>query len=438
MESSVYRRNQSGQIFGTDESQNQINEQQIAVSNLEAKPESIPSQNLEQPIYAPRITPRPINQPATQFPAATAPEQNRPQQPTKQRPALKQPALQIPKIDLSKINFPPVFKNLFSQKNEKPTSTFDKVTFYAKRVLIFYIVFFVLLGIKTSFALQKIEATPVNPVADTAGTNWLLVGSDSREGLTLEEQQQLHTGQDEGAQRTDTIMLVHMGSNGTTLVAIPRDSYVTIPEHVAEDGSVQGEIKNKINAAYSQGGPSLLVSTVEFNTGLHIDHYMEVGFKGIRDLTDAVGGVDICVPQDYDDEKSNLHVKAGCQELDGVTALAYVRMRYADPKGDIGRIERQQQYLAAVMKKVSQVTTVLNPFKMWKLSSAGTDSVILGEGDGVKDVGRLGLAMKGIASGSGNIATVPIADADANTAAGSSVIWDKDAALAFFAELAAN
>lgn len=165
---------------------------------------------------------------------------------------------------------------------------------------------------------------------------------------------------------------------------------------------------------------------------------MEVGFRGIRDLTDAIGGVDICVPQDYNDEKSNLNVKAGCQELDGVTALAYVRMRYADPKGDIGRIERQQQYLGAVMKKISKVTTVLNPIAMYRVSTASTDSVILGNGDGIKDVGRLGLAMRAISNGQGKIATVPIADADAETAAGSSVLWDKDAALAFFAELAAN
>ena len=144
------------------------------------------------------------------------------------------------------------------------------------------------------------------------------------------------------------------------------------------------------------------------------------------------------MPQDYDDEKSNLHVKAGCQEMDGVTALAYVRMRYADPKGDFGRIERQQQYLGAVMKKIARVTTVLNPIAMYRVSSAGTDSLILGEGDSVKDVVRLGIAMKGIASGKGTIASVPIADSGAITAAGSSVLWDKAAAATLFAELGAN
>lgn len=395
MDSSVYRRDKDGRIIGTDESQLQNISPQV----------SSPSPNM---LSATR-PPQKINNPSPK-----------------------------PQINLAQLKLPPAFKKFFSSGDKKPATPIGRVTFWAKRIVIFYLVFFIFLGIKTSFSLQKIDASPVVAVEDTAGTNWLLVGSDSREGLTPEEQQQLHTGQDEGAQRTDTIMLVHMGSSGTTLVSLPRDSYVYIPEHTDVDGNLQEQRRNKLNAAYSQGGAPLLVETVEFNTGLKIDHYMEIGFKGIRDLTDAVGGVDICVPQDYNDEKSNLNVKAGCQELDGVTALAYVRMRYADPRGDIGRIERQQQYLGAVMKKVSKVTTLLNPIAMYQVSTAGTDSVILGESDGIKDVARLGLAMRSIASGSGKIATVPISDPAAETAAGSSVIWDKDAAIAFFADLAAN
>ena len=395
MDSSVYRRDKDGRIIGTDESQLQ------------------------------NISPQ-VSSPSPGSPSATRPPQKIRNSSSK------------PQINLAELKLPPAVKKFFSSGDKKPATPLSRITFWAKRIVIFYLVFFIFLGIKTSFSLQKIDASPVVAVEDTAGINWLLVGSDSREGLTPEEQQQLHTGQDEGAQRTDTIMLVHMGSSGTTLVSLPRDSYVYIPEHTDVDGNLQEQRRNKLNAAYSQGGAPLLVETVEFNTGLKIDHYMEIGFKGIRDLTDAVGGVDICVPQDYNDEKSNLNVKAGCQELDGVTALAYVRMRYADPRGDIGRIERQQQYLGAVMKKVSKVTTLLNPIAMYQVSTAGTDSVILGESDGIKDVARLGLAMRSIASGSGKIATVPISDPAAETAAGSSVIWDKDAAIAFFADLAAN
>jgi LCP family protein required for cell wall assembly len=302
--SSVYRRDKDGRIFGTDESKlNPAPNQQISAS-------------VDQPKTA--------NNPAPSYPQK-----------------IQQPK---PQINLGQIKLPEQIKKFFSSDKNKAKTPIGRVTFYAKRIVIVYLIFFMFLGIKTSLSLQKMPASSAVAVEDTAGTNWLLVGSDSREGLTLEEQQQLHTGQDEGAQRTDTIMLVHISNSGTTLVSLPRDSYVYIPEHTDLEGNLQEQRRNKLNAAYSQGGPPLLVETVEFNTGLKIDHYMEIGFKGIRDLTDAVGGVDICVPQDYNDEKSNLNVKAGCQELDGVTALAYVRMRYADPKGDIGRIERQQQY----------------------------------------------------------------------------------------------
>ena len=407
MESSVYRRDQNGRIYGTDE------------ANSTVVP--TPQESFVTPAQVPQFSEVKPAAPEIELPKA--------------RDLNKSKADE--RLKLSELKLPPAIKRLIGE-NKKSESPAARATLIAKRIVIFYIVFFLLLGIKTGLSLDKIQATPAVQVEDTAGTNWLLVGSDSREGLSIEEQQQLHTGQDEGAQRTDTIMLVHLGSDGTTLVSLPRDSFVYIPEHTDLDGVAQGQTRNKLNAAYSQGGAPLLVSTVEFNTGLRIDHYMEVGFRGIRDLTDAIGGIDVCVPQDYDDEKSNLHVKAGCQELDGVTALAYVRMRYADPKGDIGRIERQQQYLAAVMKKVSKVTTILNPIAMYRTSKAGTDSVILGTGDGIRDVARLGLAMKGISSGQGKIATVPISNVDANTAAGSSIIWDKEAAIALFAELAAN
>jgi LCP family protein required for cell wall assembly len=407
VESSVYRRDQNGRIYGTDE------------ANSTVVP--TPQESFVTPVQVPQFSEVKPAAPEVELPKA--------------RDLNKSKADE--RLKLSELKLPPVIKRLIGE-NKKSESPAARATLIAKRIFVFYIVFFLLLGIKTGLSLDKIQATPAVQVEDTAGTNWLLVGSDSREGLSVEEQQQLHTGQDEGAQRTDTIMLVHLGSNGTTLVSLPRDSFVYIPEHTDLDGVAQGQTRNKLNAAYSQGGAPLLVSTVEFNTGLRIDHYMEVGFRGIRDLTDAIGGIDVCVPQDYDDEKSNLHVKAGCQELDGVTALAYVRMRYADPKGDIGRIERQQQYLAAVMKKVSKVTTILNPIAMYRTSKAGTDSVILGKGDGIRDVARLGLAMKGISAGKGKIATVPISNVDANTAAGSSIIWDKEAAIAFFAELAAN
>jgi anionic cell wall polymer biosynthesis LytR-Cps2A-Psr (LCP) family protein len=165
---------------------------------------------------------------------------------------------------------------------------------------------------------------------------------------------------------------------------------------------------------------------------------MEVGFKGIRDITNAVGGVNMCVPADVTDLNSGLNLLAGCQELNGVNALAYVRMRYADPKGDLGRIERQQQFLSSVMKKAATPAVLLNPISMWKLVDAGTASVNVGEGDSVMDLGALAQAMRSLSNGNGTLTTVPVSQTDANTAAGSSVIWDDAAARELFISLGAN
>jgi LCP family protein required for cell wall assembly len=325
----------------------------------------------------------------------------------------------------------------FSFSNSK--SRYPRSVRYIRNVVLAYLGFYLVLGFHAASSLDKMPAASNVALADTAGTNWLLVGSDSREGLTKAERRELHTGKDEGSQRTDTIMVINISDSGKpTLISLPRDSYVTIPAHIAQDGSSIGDRKNKINTAYGQGGAPLLVETVERNTGLHIDHYMEVGFKGIRDITDAVGGVNMCIPADVTDKNSGLNLLAGCQELDGKNALAYVRMRYADPKGDLGRIERQQQYLSSVLKKAAMPTVLLNPFSMWNLVDAGTESVNVGEGDSIVDIAMLARAMRGLSNGSGTLTTVPVANADANTAAGSSVIWDEEAARELFVSLGAN
>ena len=307
-----------------------------------------------------------------------------------------------------------------------------------RNIVLGYLAFYIFLGFYAASSFHKIPAGPVNAIADTAGTNWLLVGSDSRDGLTKKEQHKLHTGGDFGPQRTDTIMLIHIGNKGTTLISLPRDSYITIPAHTSLDGTKVEDRKNKINSAYGKGGAPLLVETVERNTGLHIDHYMEVGFKGIRDITNAVNGVNMCIPNDVSDANSGLRLKAGCQKLDGTQALGYVRMRYADPKGDLGRVERQQQYLSAVMHQVSKPSVLLNPIAMFHLVASGTDSVLVGKGDGVKDVAQLASAMRALSNGKGKLITVPVSNPDATTAVGSSVLWDKSAAAKLFKSLGAN
>ena len=124
--------------------------------------------------------------------------------------------------------------------------------------------------------------------------------------------------------------------------------------------------------------------------------------------------------------------------MNGKKALAYVRMRYADPKGDLGRIQRQQQFMSAVLHKVSMPSTLLNPLAIKSLSDAGTSSVIVGETDGVVDIAKLGMAMRNISKGHGKVMTVPISDPNATTAAGSSVLWNHKKAEKLFKSLGAR
>ena len=308
-----------------------------------------------------------------------------------------------------------------------------------KQLVAVYVLAYIAIGAWTVQAIESVPAAAANPVADTRGTNWLLVGSDSRTGLTLKEQHQLHTGPDSGVQRSDVIIIVHIdGVGAATLVSLPRDSYVEIPEHVSiDDGTTVPARKNKLNAAFAFGGAPLLTATVEHNTGLHIDHFMQIGFAGIRDLTDAVGGVRICAPATYNDKNSGLRITKGCHHVNGKTALAYVRMRYADPTGDIGRIQRQQQYMAALMHEAAKPATLLNPLRVFALSRASTSSVIVGQGDGPLAAARLGMAMRGLSGGQGKVSTVPIGNPDGTSDVGSVVVWDKKAAAELFASLGA-
>ena len=153
------------------------------------------------------------------------------------------------------------------------------------------------------------------------GSTWLMVGSDSRQGLTPQQQEALATGGDTGNGRTDTILVVHMpalwSGTPTTMVSIPRDSYVPIP----------GYGRDKINAAFSMGGAPLLAQTVEQATGLRIDHYAEIGFGGFAGLVDGLGGVTVCPTTPIDDPLAGINLPAGCQKLAGRDALGYVRSR---------------------------------------------------------------------------------------------------------------
>ncbi len=280
-------------------------------------------------------------------------------------------------------------------------------------------------------ALDRITTVADEPSARPAGqpgTAILLVGSDRRDDLTAAEQAQLGTGSEPG-ERTDTMMILYTPPSGrSVLVSLPRDSYVSIPGHG----------HNKLNAAYSLGGPQLLVQTVEQETGLRLDGYVEIGFGGFVRIIDAVGGIRLCLDQPMVDQDSHTNLPAGCQTLTGVQALGYVRMRKADPTGDIGRTKRQRQMLAAVIKKAVTARTFIDPFRYWSLWMAGAHAVRRGSDTGPMDLLAMTRGMQNIASGKGLTLVVPISNANATTAAGSSILWDTEQAKAMFAQLASG
>ena len=235
------------------------------------------------------------------------------------------------------------------------------------------------------------EPPPGGSLAE-GSQNFLLVGSDTREGLKAGEGPQ-GTGEDfVTGQRSDTMILVHLSKKRDVaqVVSFPRDLYVTIPAHTNEAGEAVPERMNKLNSAFEAGGPSLLVQTLEMYSGIDINHYVEVNFNGFKKIVEAVGGVEVCLPRPAKDKLSGIDLPAGRHTLDGDTALAYVRQRHGLPRGDIDRVIRQQQFMGSVFRKAKGMR---NPIKADRLIRAGISAVTVDKGLDLKDLAELGLAM---------------------------------------------
>ena len=258
------------------------------------------------------------------------------------------------------------------------------------------------------------------------GTNWLLVGSDSRANLSPEQQAELATGGDLGNGRTDTIMVVHvpgLGSSApTTMVSIPRDSYVPIP----------GYGSDKINAAFALGGPQLLAQTVEQATGLRLDHYAEVGFDGFAAVVDALGEVTVCPTDPISDPLAGIDLPAGCQQLDGAQALGYVRSR-ATARADLDRMANQREFMSALLQRAASPAVWLNPWRWYSVPHAAVGALSVDDGDNLWTLARLGWALRGNTT----TLTVPIGEYTSN-GSGDVVIWDETAATDLFDALASD
>lgn len=345
------------------------------------------------------------------------PQQPRPDQ-TQRMPVQPRPGSQQPPRHPARPTPPPVAPPPGRDPRRGRGRAWRRPRTYLRALLALFVLWLVYLVAVPFFAWSKVEQVDFQPdgdrPAEQPGTTYLMVGSDSRGDLTKEERRELGTGSAAG-QRTDTILILHTGSGPNLLMSIPRDSIVTIP------GRGDGQ---KINAAFAYGGAKLLTETIEQETGIRIDHYVEIGFGGFVDLVDAVGGVEICPKQAIDDPQANLKIKKGCQEVDGPTALGYARSRKTYAQGDIQRAQAQREVVAAIGDKVISPWTVLNPFRYWDLNMAATKAVAFGDEMGPVRAAMWASAMTSVDGEDGLTCGVPIADLAVN--------WDEERAPRMF------
>ncbi|MCH5673792.1 LCP family protein [Streptomyces sp. CME 23] len=264
------------------------------------------------------------------------------------------------------------------------------------------------------------------------GMNVLLVGTDGRDRITEGERRQYHLG---GApcHCTDTIMIVHISEDRerASVVSLPRDSYAEVPN---ADG--RGTHPVKLNAAYAEGGPHLTVRTVENMTHVKIDHYLEVDFVSFMRTVDVLGGVRICTPTPLKDSYTGLDLPAGTHTLQGGQALQYVRARHLDGASDLGRMKRQQRFLAALIERATSSGVLLNPMKFRDVTTAVLGSVRADKGFGTDELLDLGRAMRNFSPSSSEFTTVPVGQMGyVVKGVGSTVKWDTARAAALFRDL---
>lgn len=281
---------------------------------------------------------------------------------------------------------------------------------------------------------------------DDDGLNFLLVGVDKRDGLTKQDRNRLHAG-GSACDCTDTIMVLHISRDRkrASVVSIPRDSYVEFAERSVRPsgtpspsaGASPARRHGKINAAYAIGGPALTVSTVEKATGLRVDHYLEVDFTSFVRTVDAVGGVEVCTMAPLKDSHSGLGLPRGTSTLDGAGALKYVRARHVGGRSDFGRIERQQHFLAQVIRQLQSSGVLTNPARLTKVVDTVLASIRADKDLSSTDLVTLGTAMRHLTPSRSEFVRVPVADADyrGDPVWGSAVLWDKQKAAGLFAKI---
>jgi LCP family protein required for cell wall assembly len=275
------------------------------------------------------------------------------------------------------------------------------------------------------------------PAPGGTGTNVLVVGSDSRAGLTAQEKSRWHAG-GTACRCADVVMVVHLSADGrrASVVSLPRDSYVPFAPH--DDGAGPIAHSGKINAALRQGGPELLTRTVERATGLDIDHYLQARFKGFVQAVDALGGAPVCTKEPMRDKNSGIDLEPGKHHLDGAGALRYVRTRHSG-HGDIDRVRRQQRLVAGIAGRHLAAGTLADPPRLEALVGEVAGGLRPGPRTSVADMLALGRQARHLRLRDVEFATVPLESISHPAGEwGSAVKWNEERARAMFRRLAAD
>lgn len=268
------------------------------------------------------------------------------------------------------------------------------------------------------------------PKKASSAVNYLIVGSDTREGLSRAETKRLRVGTTKVAagKRSDTMLLVHISKkrDKAAIISIPRDSFAFIPPHTSiNTGNAIAGSYSKINSAYNWGGAPLLIQTFEEMSGLRIDHYVEINFVGFVRMVDALGGVEICTKRDIDDPKSHLVLPAGRHVLDGIDSLKYVRTRTFDGMGDLGRMKRQQEFAGAMLRKATSAGVILNPIKLIDFVNSALASVTTDTGLSQGDLLTLAKQLRNLSASNVRTLTIPLKFYNYNkNGVTASVLWD--------------
>jgi len=269
--------------------------------------------------------------------------------------------------------------------------------------------------------------------AHNKAQNFLLVGSDSRDGSNGDGTQGSGATYVTG-QRSDTVILAHLygNSENVEMVSFPRDSWVEIPAWTnPKTHHVTPQHFNKLNSAFSEGGPTLLIETIEHLSNIRIDHFVQIDFTGFKKMVNKLGGVDVCLTKPAKDHFSGINLSAGNHHINGDVALAFVRQRHGLANGDIDRIARQQQFIGSLTHKVLSAGTLLNPLKLNGFLDVATSSLTVDKGLSGGDIKKLALRMRRFNSGGVLFTTAPVADIGGRRNGQSVVLLDelKDQAL---------